>query len=277
MYRSVRIVRIVVSLIAMAVPTWALLAGYKSVFVRMQIMTSLLAGVALCLLFWAAVTLIYGRIYCSTVCPLGTLMDCVSATGRLLTRRRKDYRWAEPSTRTRFIFLIVAILTMLTGLPALVSLFDPYSAFARIVTQLVARPLGLPLPAVALTVSSLTTAAVTALVVVAIALRRGRFICNTACPVGTILGIGSRRAYFHIEIDPDRCIGCGECVRVCKAQCIRLPQKTVDGSRCVVCFDCTAVCPNEAISYKSGRYKLDMPMMQSLKHSTSANSQIDSP
>ncbi len=84
MYKSIRYVRVVISLIAMAVPTWALLAGYESVFVRMQILTALLTGVAVCLIFWALVTLVYGRIYCSTVCPLGTLMDCVAAGGRLV-------------------------------------------------------------------------------------------------------------------------------------------------------------------------------------------------
>ena len=67
MYKSVRISRIAISLIAMGIPTWALLAGYDSVFVRMQILTALLSGVALCLLFWAVVTLLYGRIYCSTM------------------------------------------------------------------------------------------------------------------------------------------------------------------------------------------------------------------
>lgn len=275
MYRSVRIVRIVIALIAMGVPAWALLAGYKSVFVRMQIMTSLLSGVGLCLLFWAVVTLIYGRIYCSTVCPLGTLMDCISAAGRVVRRRRKDYRWAPPSSRTRVVFLLVTLGTLLTGVPALVSLFDPYSAFACIITQLVARPLGVDTGAVSLTASAMAIAVLTAAGITATALRFGRFACNTACPVGTVLGIGSRKAYFHIEIDPDRCIGCGECERVCKAQCIRLPEKTVDGSRCVVCFDCTAVCPNAAITYKSGRYKLDMPMMQSLERSASANTQSE--
>ncbi len=53
MYRLIRIVRIVISLIAMGVPTWALIAGYESVFVRMQILTALMTGVSVTLLFWA--------------------------------------------------------------------------------------------------------------------------------------------------------------------------------------------------------------------------------
>ena len=61
MYKSVRIIRIIISLLCMGVPTWALVAGYDSVFVRMQILTALLSGVAFVLIFWAVVTLVYGR------------------------------------------------------------------------------------------------------------------------------------------------------------------------------------------------------------------------
>lgn len=270
MYKSVRIIRIAISLLAMAVPAWALIAGYDSVFVRMQILTALLSGVAACLLFWAVVTLIYGRIYCSTVCPMGTLMDCVSAGARVVTRRHKAFRFTQPARRTRVVFLLLTFVTLLSGSALVTTLLDPYSAFARMVEQLIVRPLGLGAEAVRFSLASLLVALGTAMVVVAVAWRRGRLLCNTVCPVGTVLGYGSRRSYFHIEIDPDRCINCGECERVCKAQCIKLPEKLIDTSRCVVCFDCTVVCPNSAISYKSGRYRLGMPLMQRLDAGTTA-------
>ena len=271
MYKSVRIARIVISLIAMGVPTWALVAGYDSVFVRMQILTALLTGVALCLIFWAVVTLLYGRIYCSTVCPMGTLMDCISATSRLARRRHRAYRYAPPARRTRIVFLLLTFVTLLSGSALIPTLLDPYSTYARMVEELLARPLGHAAEAVTFSVATFSVALLTALVVIAVAWRNGRTLCNTICPVGTVLGYGSRRSYFHIEIDPDRCIGCGECERVCKARCIKLPEKIVDTSRCVVCFDCTAVCPNAAINYKSGRYRLGMPMMQNLETPTTAS------
>ena len=264
MYRSLRIVRIIISLIALAVPTWALVWGYESVFVRMQILTGLLSGVALCLVFWAVVTLIYGRIYCSTVCPMGTLMDCVGAASRLAARRRPRFRFRPASGRTRAVFLAITFATLLSGMSLLPTLLDPYSAYARMVEELLMRPLGIHSASVRFSISALSVAVLTAAAVILVARRNGRLICNTVCPVGTMLGCGSRRSYFHIEIDPDRCIGCGECERVCKAQCIRLPEKEIDTSRCVVCFNCTAVCPNNAINYKSGRYRLGMPMVQSL-------------
>lgn len=268
MYRSVRITRIVISLIAMGVPTWALLAGYESVFVRMQIFTALLSGASVCLLFWLVVTLIYGRIYCSTACPMGTLMDCVSATSRIVRRRRCSYRYTPPSPRTRVIFLIITLGTFIVGGSLFPTLLDPYSAYARMVEELIARPLGLDTAAVAFTATSLAVAAATALAVGVAAWKNGRIGCNTVCPVGTILGYVGSKSYFHIEIDPDKCIKCGECERVCKSQCIKLPEMIVNNSRCVVCFDCTSVCPNNAIIYKTGRFRLDMPMMQSISNGT---------
>lgn len=270
MYKSIRLIRIIISLIAMAVPTWALIAGYNSIFVRMQVFTSLLSGVAVCLIFWLIVTLIYGRIYCSTVCPLGTLMDCISATSRQIQRRKAAYRYCEPSSRTRIVFLLAAILSIVSGSAFLPTILDPYSAYSRIVEELLARPLGRAYEAVAFSISALSVAVVTAISVLLVAWRRGRLICNTVCPVGTVLGICSKKSYFHIEIDPDRCINCGECERVCKAQCIKLPEKTIDTSRCVICFNCTTVCPNQAINYKSGRYRIDMPMLQNIGQGSAA-------
>ena len=248
----------------MAAPTLALVAGYSSVFERLQIIPALLAGSVLCLAFWAVATVLYGRIYCSTVCPLGTLIDCVAATGRIASKRRCSYRYTTPSPRTRLALLVAALAALLSGIALLPTLLDPYTAYARMVEEFIARPLGRGDAAMRYGMTSLALAVFTAISVVAFALKRGRLICNTVCPVGTVLGYASKRAYFHIEIDPDRCINCGECERVCKAQCIKLPEKLVDTSRCVLCFNCTAVCPNSAISYKSGRFRLGMPMMQAV-------------
>ena len=70
--KTVKIIRIIVSLAAMLAPAFAIVAGYDSVFARMQLMMAILSGSALWLLLWCLVTFIYGRIYCSAVCPLGT-------------------------------------------------------------------------------------------------------------------------------------------------------------------------------------------------------------
>jgi nitroreductase/Pyruvate/2-oxoacid:ferredoxin oxidoreductase delta subunit len=50
-------------------------------------------------------------------------------------------------------------------------------------------------------------------------------------------------------IDRERCIGCGECVRVCPSQTITLQngKAAVTGTRSLGCGHCAAVCPVEAV------------------------------
>ena len=86
MYRAIRTCRIIIALTAMTVPTWALIAGYESVFVRMQILAALLSGAAVCLVFWALVTLVYFRIYCYTVFHFGSAKKCYYDLYRTINR-----------------------------------------------------------------------------------------------------------------------------------------------------------------------------------------------
>lgn len=275
MYKTIRTLRIGLALICMGVPTVALIMGYSAIFSRMQSLVSLIAGSTACLVFWLAVSLVYGRLYCSTVCPLGTAMDGVSLLGRLVERRSRAYRYRQPSAKVRITFFTIAIVLILCGGTVLPTLLDPFTAYARTVEALIARPLhllgiGADIEAVCFSLTSTALGAAYALFVVVFAWRHGRRLCNTACPAGSLLGFASRRAIFHFDINTDKCINCGECERVCKSGCIDLCNHTIDTTRCVVCFDCTAICPNDAITYRSGRHRLSMPMLQTTAGSRNA-------
>ncbi len=247
---------------------------------KVQFMQAVVAealGVFVC---WLIITLIFGRVYCSTVCPLGTLQDAAARLMRANPRQaeRRRYRFRRPSNGVRYLALLAVLICLMGGYMALPMLMDPYAVWVRF-CRLCVAPLvhSGPNPAlsawdtaaVRIISGTLAGTAVGLLAVVAVgitAARRGRIVCNTLCPVGTTLGFISRYSIMQIDIDTDRCTQCRRCVDVCKAECINITDHVVDGSRCVNCFDCLEACRDNAIHYTARRKQLSIPMMQSVKN-----------
>lgn len=285
--KFLRIVRIIVSVVAFGILTCGLtcsallLPGVGPWLERIQLGAAVLSFSMVIFVGWLLVTLALGRVYCSTVCPVGTLQDVCSRVPRMrpLAKYGTDsrrYRYARPATRLRYVMLGVTLICLMAGFMIIPSLIEPYMAYERICSDLFRPLLKLIVPGltcmgignehVAIFVTGTATAtAIAAVLAVSIALlsiRFGRRLCNTVCPVGTALGCVSRFSIYQMDINTDLCVNCGLCEDVCKAHCIDLKDHTVDGSRCVVCFDCMAVCPNNAIRYTRSRHRLSTPMMQ---------------
>ena len=261
-YKWLRAARIAVSLTVLAAVTVTIALGYSCWLSDWQIIPAILAGAGGWLLMWAAATALVGRIYCSTACPMGTLQDITSR----LRRRRNGYFYSPPRPVTRWSIVFAMLVAVMLGISVITGILDPAAAYSRIVVYL-------SLPAIGAAAFSLGAAAIalaTLAVATAVPLARGRLLCNTICPVGTLLGGLSRFALYHIDIDTDRCTGCGLCTAHCKAECIDPSAHTVDASRCVMCFDCTAVCPNSAITLRKGRHRLQIPMLQSVRPEAAA-------
>lgn len=268
-YKKMRAARIAVSLIAAVAVTAAVGLGYDCVLSRMQIVPALLSCSGLWIVLWLIVTALLGRVYCSTVCPMGTLQDVFARMG---VGRRRGYFYAPAMPSVRWAFVALAVAAGVLGFSAVVGILDPYSAYARIVTYLgvpsadmLLRLAGHPAArAATVSVASAVTALLTLAVTAFFAARRGRLLCNTLCPVGTLLGAVSRYSVYHVDVNTDKCMGCGNCVAVCKSSCINPSDHTVDLSRCVVCLDCVSVCPNSAITFRRGRHRLSMPMLETV-------------
>ena len=208
----------------------------------------------------------FGRVYCSSICPLGTLQDIFSFIHKK-TFKKKYFRLRKASSRLRHIFLIFAVIFFFSGSLFALNMLDPYSNFGRIITQLF-KPLLLlanNLTAFALSklnVYSIYPVEIKGINILAISLPltflaivfwmsffHGRLFCNTVCPVGTLLGWFSRFSLFRIKIDKENCISCNLCERVCKSECIDKKAKELDFSRCVSCYNCLTVCPTKGINY----------------------------
>jgi len=238
---------------------------------HLQVVPAIMAGSVGILVFLFLLTLVFGRIYCSVVCPLGILQDVFSRLtrrGRKKNRKRRWFSFARPQTVLRYSILALCIVLMFFGSATLVAFLDPYSTFGRIAANLL-RPAvvygnnfaawvagrfgNYSLYNVTLhTVEtwSLIFAAFALVVVAVMALLRGRLFCNTICPVGSLLGLISRFSLFRITLDKSRCTRCGLCERACKAQCINSQTQSVDGSRCVACFNCLDRCKGNGVRFE---------------------------
>ncbi len=211
-------------------------------------------------------TLLFGRVYCSSVCPLGTVQDIASHIANK-KKRKKKFLFSKEYFKLRYIILAVTILSIFTGHLLILNLLDPFSNFGRIFSQLFNPLISFVNNFFAFTLEKLNiyflypieiksgylVAAlfplIYLLVVLYLSYKRGRLYCNTICPVGTLLGLFSKFTIFKLKIDKTICENCGDCSKVCKAECIELKSKKIDFSRCVACYNCLDVCPSDAIKY----------------------------
>lgn len=262
-----RIIRIVISVTAFAILTGSLTFASATIPVvsdflcRIQLIPAALTFSVAIFVGWLIITLLFGRIYCSTVCPMGTFQDIFSRIPRIGRKKsRYDYHYAPALPLLRYSALAIVAGSMLCGYSALLRLTDPFTIYDNFCSQVI-------LPALTMTAASASGATISLIIICIIAwfaARSGRTLCNTICPVGTTLGFPARYSIFHIEINPDKCIQCRRCEHSCKSSCIDVTAHTVDASRCVVCFDCLPDCPNDAIRYTSTRHQLSYPLMQSI-------------
>ena len=233
---------------------------------KVQFLPAVLAlniGVVACLIL---ITLVFGRVYCSVICPLGVFQDLVSwLSGKF---RKNRFRYSKPLGILRYTVLLLFVAAIVSGVGFLfVTLLAPYSAYGRMVSSLL-QPIyiginkGLALIAERVdsyafysmdvwikSLPVLLIAVLTFVVLVVLAWRGGRTYCNTVCPVGTLLGLVSRVAWMKPVIDTEKCNGCGLCERNCKASCINSKAHDIDYSRCVACMNCIDKCKRGAIKY----------------------------
>ena len=83
-------------------------------------------------------TLVFGRIYCSVICPLGVFQDIISGiNGR---RKKKKYRFSYSPALSwlRYLVLLFFAITLVAGIGSVAALLAPYSSYGRIAQNLLA-------------------------------------------------------------------------------------------------------------------------------------------
>ncbi|MBR5038946.1 MAG: 4Fe-4S binding protein [Prevotella sp.] len=257
---------------------------YLGWMAKIQFLPAILAlnvGVVVALVL---LTLVFGRIYCSVICPLGIMQDVISwIHGK---RKKNRFTYSAEKKWLRYPILVVFIIALLAGIGSFVALLAPYSSYGRIVVNLL-KPIyeagNNVLASIAehfnsyafyhvdIWIKSMPTliiAAVTFVIIAFLAWRGGRTYCNTICPVGTILSFFARFSFLKIHFDEEKCKNCSLCSKNCKASCIDYKNHTVDHSRCVVCGNCIESC-------KFGALKYDRPSLHKKHQKDAEGKEVD--
>jgi ferredoxin len=281
-WKKVRVLRVVLSLLfftlftLMFTDAWHLFPrNFTVLLASLQIVPAILkvvtvgGGVAAAgLALVVGVTLLVGRVYCSTVCPLGVLQDVMFRVARKINRRMRFKYNRAPQWLHYSVLAVSVVLVLLGGTMIIGDLLEPFSNFGRMVNAFI-------LPAAVLTnnaiadvlgnfgiyflyniqlhlegIGALSLGVLFFVTLGYLSMTDGRLFCNSFCPAGAILSLLSRMSLYRLVIAKEVCNDCGACDKVCKAECIDSATKQIDFSACVGCFNCVRSCPEEAISYE---------------------------
>ncbi|MDE5793662.1 MAG: 4Fe-4S binding protein [Muribaculaceae bacterium] len=245
---------------------WLLLGTSAPVYAiiseRAQIIPSAIQASLGATVVWIIATILFGRIYCATVCPVGTLQDVV-----IWTRRKTDPKHAfrfEEGGKVRYVVLAAYLGSLVLGIFAVAYVIEPWNIMRNAASAVRPNDTLLTWGAIGISVGIGAAIGLVALVAILIwAWKSGKAFCTAVCPIGTALGCLHSQSLMHIAIDPDKCISCMKCEDVCASRCINVEHRLVDNSRCTRCFDCTDVCPNDAIRFQlnRGRHR-QTPLME---------------
>lgn len=264
--RNLKVIRIFLAILFLAAAVAYLAVGphvhsMAKVSERVQIIPSAITVTLGATIVWLLATFLFGRIYCTTVCPVGTLQDLMLPL-RHKFKRNSAFRW-KPALSVRYHVAIVYAICLMAGVAGIPFLIEPWNIMRNIVSAV--NPSATAETWMTLAVGGATGIAagiVSLLLLLVAGFFFGRDFCNTVCPLGTGMGLLSSATLYHIEIDPDRCTSCLKCEDVCRASCIKVVSRYVDNSRCVRCFDCLYVCEDDAIHFQKNHNRRMTPLMR---------------
>lgn len=200
------------------------------------------------------ITLIFGRAFCSWICPFGILNQWVS---HVFNKRRPvdDYRVNAYRALFRLKYYILTILLVLALFGSLqIGLLDPITLITRSFTVSVFPALHYAGAEISIKQSLFYGGMLLAVLFIIILFANrflSRFWCRVLCPLGALLGILSSRSIMRIRRDVEKCTDCQKCLRYCHGGCD--PHLELRTAECHVCMNCIEDCPEDAIHYGTAR------------------------
>lgn len=228
------------------------------------VMTALLGSI-----ITVIITVLFGRIFCGWICPMGTIFDL--STYIIPNKKEKKPFGNGPYKNIKYYLLIFLFFGSLLGFSA-VLFFDPLVFLFRVFTLNIypfivlitnqflnlIRPLALKMgffnlsmlayeqPVFSLGLLNLFLF----LTIIGLIAAERRFWCRNLCPLGALLAILSRFSIRGRQVS-DECTNCSKCAQICPMNAIGDDFYKTSTRECIQCERCAPVCPVDAISFKT--------------------------
>lgn len=188
-------------------------------------------------------SVLFGPVFCSYICPLGSIQEWVGKLGRKIFKRRYNHfipKGVDAALRyARYLVLLVVVyMTAKTMTLAFLSV-DPFHALFNFYS---------------------TEVALGGLIVLVTVLIGSLFVerpwCKYLCPYGAMLGLTNKIRLFKIKRNPSGCIDCKQCDAVCPMNIEVSKQQVISSHQCISCHSCLSEekCPvTEVVTISYGK------------------------
>lgn len=207
--------------------------------------------------FFIGSGLLFRRLFCSWICPVGTVSEWVGILGRKLTKKDIDLpKWITwllfPIKYLLLAFFVKVVIFDMPVEAAKAFLQSPYNMISDV------KMLGFFLD-----ISSFTLKVIIVLFLLSLVFRN--FWCRFLCPYGALIGLGSLLGITRIERNEDTCIDCKQCTRVCPQRIKVSEKRAVLTPECTACMRCIEACPiKDTLTVKSGPKRLNKWLLPSV-------------
>ncbi len=185
-------------------------------------------------------TLLFGRMFCSYICPLGSLQEWFANLGKHLGLRKKVPEPLEQVlNKLKYIVLVVIIAGTYSIAELVFRKYDPFYALFHLASP-------------ALNASFL---------ILGLTLTGSIFInrlwCRYLCPIGALVRVLSFFSLVKLVRDEAACINCNLCNKACPENISPAQQVVLSRDGCTHCLDCVGVCPagRDAMKLTIGKNK----------------------
>lgn len=185
------------------------------------------------------VSFVFGKSFCSWICPIGTLSEYVGEFSdrvqkKLFKRIFRLPRWLDyPLRSLKYLllgFFVYSIFFAMSVYALQAFLDSPYNLIADVKMYYFFAE-----------ISQFALIVIAVLFVLSVLIRN--FWCRYLCPYGALLGIFTLLSPNKIKRNQTSCIDCNLCAKACPAFIKVDKVKTVISDECSTCMSCVDACP----------------------------------